>query len=127
MLFFIRVAFIMVSVLSSKTLIKTPMLQSTDGKKLNKKKGTNEGAWISLRIGNKIVIKGRWRERTVWEMGRAMWCSGPDMERNRRWSHRHENEWKSASDSHGEVMGISRTRQGPGMRETPKNQWGYGT
>jgi hypothetical protein len=43
------------------------MLHSTDPKKLNKKEGWNEDAWISLRRGNKIVIGGRWREGTWWE------------------------------------------------------------
>jgi hypothetical protein len=35
------------------------MLHSTDPKKLNKNEGTSEDASISLRRGNKIVIRGR--------------------------------------------------------------------
>jgi hypothetical protein len=46
-----------------------PMLQSTDPQKLNKKEGTSKDARISLRRGNKIIIRGRWRERTWWERG----------------------------------------------------------
>jgi hypothetical protein len=40
------------------------MLLSKDPRKLNKKEGPSEDAWISLRRGNKIVIRGRWREGT---------------------------------------------------------------
>jgi len=35
-------------------------------KRTNKKKGTSEESWISLRRGNKIVTRGRWKERAVW-------------------------------------------------------------
>ena len=35
-----------------------------DTKKLNKKEGTSEEALISLRRGNKVVIRGRWGEGT---------------------------------------------------------------
>ena len=34
----------------------------------------------------------------------------------------HENEWKSATDRHGEVRGLYRMRQSPGIKEAPKNQ-----
>lgn len=34
----------------------------------------------------------------------------------------HENEWKSATDRDG-VPSYPRTRQRPGIREAPKNQW----
>ena len=37
---------------------------STDPAKLNKKKGSSKEICISLRRGNKIVIRGRWREGT---------------------------------------------------------------
>jgi hypothetical protein len=40
------------------------MVHATDPKKLNKKAGTSKDAWISLRRGNKIFIRGRWREGT---------------------------------------------------------------
>jgi len=40
------------------------MLHSTDSNKINKKEGTSKDARISLRGGNKIVIRGRWREGT---------------------------------------------------------------
>jgi hypothetical protein len=45
------------------------MLHSTDTKKLNKKEGPVKNVRISLRRGNKIVIGGRWREKTVRERG----------------------------------------------------------
>jgi hypothetical protein len=45
------------------------MLYSTYPKKLNKKEGTSEEALISLRRGNKVVIRGRWREVTGREGG----------------------------------------------------------
>jgi hypothetical protein len=38
---------------------RIPTPHSTDPKKLNKKEGTNEDAWIAFRRGNKIVIGGR--------------------------------------------------------------------
>ena len=34
----------------------------------------------------------------------------------------HENEWKPATDRHGEVRGLYRMRQSPGIKEAPKNQ-----
>jgi len=34
----------------------------------------------------------------------------------------HENEWKSATDRGGELGGISKNRQRPGIKEAPKNQ-----
>ena len=40
------------------------MLQSTDLKKLGNKEVSREDVRISLRRGNKIVIRGRWRELT---------------------------------------------------------------
>ena len=46
---------------------RIPMLHSTDPKKLNKKEGPSADAWILLKRGNKIVIRGRWREGTGWE------------------------------------------------------------
>jgi hypothetical protein len=57
----------------------------TDPKKL-KKEGTTEDAWISLRKGNKKVIRGRRR----WGTGREReWVgewgnSGPDVKKDRR-------------------------------------------
>jgi hypothetical protein len=42
------------------------MLHSTDPNKLNKKEDTIEDAGISLRGGNKIIIRDRWRKRPVW-------------------------------------------------------------
>ena len=36
--------------------------------KLNKKKGTRK-MFESLRRGNKIVMKGKWREGTGWKRG----------------------------------------------------------
>jgi hypothetical protein len=45
------------------------MLHSTDPKKLNKKKSPSENAQISLRMGNKIIIRERWKEGTGWERG----------------------------------------------------------
>ena len=36
-------------------------------KKLNKKKDLSKEALTSLRRGNKIVIRDRWREGTGWE------------------------------------------------------------
>jgi hypothetical protein len=38
------------------------MLHSTDPKKLNKKEGQSKEGRISLRRGNKIVIRCKWRE-----------------------------------------------------------------
>jgi hypothetical protein len=43
---------------------RPPILHSTDPKKQNKKEGLSENAWISLRRGNKIVIRGKWMEGT---------------------------------------------------------------
>jgi hypothetical protein len=40
------------------------MLHATDPKKINKKEGLNKEACISLRRGNKTVLRGRWREET---------------------------------------------------------------
>jgi hypothetical protein len=37
-------------------------LHSKEPKKLNEREGPSEEAWISLRRGNKIAIKERWRE-----------------------------------------------------------------
>ena len=54
------------------------MLHSTDPKKLNKKEGPIEKACISLRRGNKIIIRGRWREET-WRKengGQERWLDG---------------------------------------------------
>jgi hypothetical protein len=48
---------------------RIPMLYSTDRKKLNKKEGTSKDAGFSLRNGNKIVIRGRWRDGPGWERG----------------------------------------------------------
>jgi hypothetical protein len=39
-------------------------LKSADPKKLSKKEGSSEDAWISLRRVNKIVIGGRRKEET---------------------------------------------------------------
>lgn len=43
--------------------------RSADSMKLNKKEGTSEAAWISLRTVNKIVIRGRLWEGTEMEGG----------------------------------------------------------
>jgi hypothetical protein len=57
--------------------IQVPMLYSTDTKK---NEGTREDTWISLRWGNKIVIKGRWREGAKRERGlRGMGSPGSGM------------------------------------------------
>jgi hypothetical protein len=45
------------------------MLCYTDPQKLNEKEGTRKDALISIRKGNKIVIRGRWREETGRESG----------------------------------------------------------
>ena len=37
-----------------------------------------------------------------------------------RWPDGHENEWNSVTDAGGEVGGISRIRQRPGIRNTPR-------
>ena len=37
--------------------------------KLKKKEGTSEDACVSHRRGDKIVIRGRWKEGTGWERG----------------------------------------------------------
>lgn len=36
-------------------------------RRLSKKRCSKEDAWISLRRGNKIVIRDRWKEETWWE------------------------------------------------------------
>jgi hypothetical protein len=38
----------------------------TDPEKLNTKESTRKEAWISHRRGNKITIRGRWREEIRW-------------------------------------------------------------
>ena len=43
------------------------MLQSPSPKKLSYKEGPNQYAWISLRRGNRIDIRGRWRGGPGWE------------------------------------------------------------
>lgn len=45
------------------------MLYSTDPRKLNKKEDQSKEACISLRRGNKIVLRGRWWERSGREKG----------------------------------------------------------
>ena len=35
----------------------------------------------------------------------------------------HENEWKYATDRSGELGGVARMRQRPGLKKTPQNQW----
>jgi hypothetical protein len=49
--------------------IRVLTLYSTDPKKLNNNEGPSEDAWTSLRMGNKIVIGGRWGEGSGWEKG----------------------------------------------------------
>jgi hypothetical protein len=66
-----------------------PMIHPTDSKKLNKKKGLNEDASISLRRESKIVTGGRRRERPGgrWE-GERKRGTGSGMEEDRSESQR---------------------------------------
>jgi hypothetical protein len=43
------------------------MLQSTDSKKPYSKEDPREDAFIFLRIGNKIDVRGEWRQGTGWK------------------------------------------------------------
>jgi hypothetical protein len=75
------------------------MLPSRDSKKLNKKGGPSEEAWISLRR-RKRVIRGRWREGT-WREGKVnggfrIRCG----EWQEKWLDGHKNEWKSTTPGH---------------------------
>jgi hypothetical protein len=45
-------------------------------------------------------------------------------EKQERWTNGHENEQKSATVRGGEVRGISRTCQRPGIEKAPKNHCG---
>ena len=101
---------------------RIPMLHSTNPKKLNKKEGPSEGAWISFRRVNKIVIRGRCgRNEGGREDGEAM--RGFQDQVWGRTGDGHENEWKSATCWVEEAGVISRMRQRPGIREALKNQW----
>ena len=89
-------------VVTYKPLIKyrIPILHFTDPKKLNKKKGPSEEAWVSLRRGNKIVLRGRWRERPGWNRGWGeKWAVFRIRyeERPGKWPGSPENEWKSVA------------------------------
>jgi hypothetical protein len=66
------------------------MLHFIDPEKLNKKKGPSEEACISLRRGNKIVIKDRWKEGTgkegEWEIQYQVWGRAGEMAKYpRKW------------------------------------------
>jgi hypothetical protein len=51
--------------------------------------------------------------------GFRIWCGeGPE-----RWPDGYDNELKSETDWGGEVGGISRKRQKPGIKKVPKTQW----
>jgi hypothetical protein len=67
---------------------------STDPKKLNKKEDPSEDALISLRRGNKIVIGGRWRERTQWKREWRREWGWFRTEYGERQEGGQENEWK---------------------------------
>ena len=54
------------------------MLHSTDPRRLERKEGTSKDAQVSLGRGNKIVLRGRWREGTGWKRrlgGECWWGS----------------------------------------------------
>jgi hypothetical protein len=68
-------------------------------KETKQEEGTSEEARITLRMGNKIVLKGGWREGTGREEDGEQWglrirC----VEGQERWPDGHENEWKSSTD-----------------------------
>jgi len=46
---------------------RVTILYSTYPKKVSNKEGPKEDALISLRRGNKIDIRGEWREEIVWK------------------------------------------------------------
>jgi hypothetical protein len=77
-------------------------------------------------MGNKIVLKHRWRKRTGWE---SSFVGGMGMlririgERQHRWPDGQENQWKSAIYRGREVVHISRTSQKLSIRGATKNQW----
>jgi hypothetical protein len=48
---------------------RTTTLQSIDPKTWGNKEAPSEDMRLSLRRGNKRVIRGRWREETRWERG----------------------------------------------------------
>jgi hypothetical protein len=82
------------------------MLHSTDPKMLNKKEGPSEDGF-KLILGNKIVIRGRWKERTGRKEGWGLeWVfrirCGDGLE---EWTDGHEYEWKSGTGGIGEVGG----------------------
>jgi hypothetical protein len=53
---------------------RIPMPCSADPKKLSKKEGRTENAWISLGMGNKTLIGGKWRKGTGQERGLGGEC-----------------------------------------------------
>jgi hypothetical protein len=53
----------------AKKNYRISLLDSTELQKMHNKEGLNKDAWISLRRGNKIVIKGKWKEGTGFERG----------------------------------------------------------
>jgi hypothetical protein len=59
------------------------MLDSTDPKKLNKKKGPSEETSISSRRENKIVIRDKWKEGTG-GMGKKIGASGSGVRKDMR-------------------------------------------
>ena len=105
-------------------MCRITMLQNTDPKKLSKSEGPSKEAWISLGRGNKIVIRTKWREGTGREGNRRaqdmVWGRTGEMT---RWPWK----WMEICNWRGWVggRGISRMRQRPGIREEPKNQWGW--
>ena len=72
------------------------------------------GIWVG-EGGRELGERGDMRE-----VGQGHWAGCGD--RQQGWPHGHENEWKPATDRHGEVRGLYRMRQSPGIKEAPKNQ-----
>jgi hypothetical protein len=74
-------------------------------KKIPKEKRPKQGTWISLRMGNKIVIRGREMKETgkkqgwggKWRVQDQVW------EGQKRWLNFHDNEWKSSTDRDEDV------------------------
>jgi hypothetical protein len=113
------------------------IIHPTDLKKLKKKKGPSEDAWITLRR-RKIVIRGRGRKETGWKRGRRKEYGDRIRyaEKQENIPEGQENLWKSlAAEGRGwgDLKEDPETREEEGSQETmpvtlPNTyQWGHGT
>ena len=94
------------------------MIDPTDPKKLNKKKGLSKDAWITLRRENNIVIEA--------DGGRELGVSGDGAWRGQDQVWREGQRARRMNENlGGRMVEVSKKHQRPGMGEAPRSQCGW--